>query len=105
MHQLTRGAELVDRSRADAQVRGDLANRQELLAEFEGSRGHRGDKSSLVGRSIHSFSCIGSLGAPNDVERLRLNDTGCQLIRGRRIELGCKWSLVQIQSPRPFLLL
>ncbi len=69
MYQLTRGAELVDRSCADAEALGYLAHRQQLLGKLHGSRGHGGDKSSLVWRGIDSIRCIGSLGARNDVER------------------------------------
>ncbi len=101
VRQLTRGAEFVDRSRADAEALGYLAHRQQLLGKLHVPRGHRGDKSSLVGRGIDSIRCIGSLDALNDVECLRPSATRCQPSRALRIGLGCKWSLVQIQSPRP----
>jgi hypothetical protein len=101
VHQLIRGAELVDRSRTHAEALGDLAHRQQLLRKLHVSRGHRGDKSSLVGRGTDSIRGIGSLDAPNDVERLRSGATRCQPSRAPRTGLGCKWSLVQIQSPRP----
>jgi hypothetical protein len=101
VRQLTRGAELVNRGGADAEALGYLVHRQQLLGQLHVPRGHRGDKSSLVERGTDSIRCIESLGAPNDVERLDPGATQCQSIRARRIGLGCKWSLVQIQSPRP----
>ena len=75
MYQLTRGAEFVNRGRADAEALGYLPHPQQLLWQLRVSGGHRGDKSSLVGRGIDSIRCIGSLDAPNDVERLCSSNT------------------------------
>ncbi len=58
MHELTRGAELVDCSRADAEMLSYLARRQEPLGQLHVARGHRGDKSSLVRRGTDSIRCI-----------------------------------------------
>ncbi len=54
MYQLTRGAELVDRSCADAEALGYLAHRQQLLGKLHGSRGHGGGQ-ILAGLAWYRF--------------------------------------------------
>ena len=98
--QLTRGAELVYRRPAETEVLRDLAHRQELLGKLHETRGHRGDKRLLVRRGIASIQRIHWLSALNHFEPLPKFATRYQPRRLRGVELGCKWSLVQIQSPR-----
>jgi len=108
MPELARLAELVDRRRGGLQPGGHLLHCQERRRNDLGSQQRGGCQSrrlhgNCMGSRAGAYNFMQSLGGtrrPNPLPRQELA-SACIAVQTRRARLGCKWSLVQIQSPRP----